>query len=138
METDPALHRHHLRTYLDVLKLEYFSGLPNEDYEELAEEIVGILTENWNLSFVNLDVIEETRSTSELSRDETFLTSMFVHTFHDAANMLRRYTTDRHPSLRAQLEGIKWPAKKIVQCCRIAIREGLVVSFTPESKTPSG
>ena len=133
IETNQELHRIHLRRYLDALGQEYFSELTDLDHKEIVEDVLTVVSRSWHRSWVDLKVIEETRPLDELAEDERFLISMFVHTFHDGANILRRNALKRLPSLDDQdIFNLEWPAEPIVEACQNAVRDGLVVSIAPE------
>ena len=123
---DTAVLTRFLRAYLVEIQRAHFpSSIPTAD--ELANATAAKVASWWDQCRVNLADEESQWKTCELASDREFLVDLFVHSFHDAANVFRRELHARDENaVPAAVFDINWDFDVQREWCRNALDAGVV------------
>jgi hypothetical protein len=119
--------RSFLRSYLAELVATY-PDMPL-DGDAFANAAAKKTASLWRTVTLNLTADEEQRGVEALGRDHDFLTLSLVHSFNDAANLIRRELREQtHGVLPREFDDARWDPSPQQRWCRAAIAAGVVLS----------
>ncbi|MCA9618687.1 MAG: hypothetical protein KC731_06690 [Myxococcales bacterium] len=131
LELDEKLLRSYLTGFMGDIRSTYLAHVDRGLFDRLLRHAVGIVVRNWTNVVYHPTEREAARGIPALASDPDWVSSVIVHCFHDAANIVRRELHDAHPELVSEaLEDLQWPTTLKLRWCRSAVDAGVVSGIT--------